>query len=849
MGLGQTFATCCCLCTLLAGGLMGGLIYMGKLDVDDIKDVVEKIKDKFDGDKEWDTFVDNCQQRNGTHYGSTCYTVSNNMTWNMARDECLMKGGNLASIFSDEENEFISSLTNESLFDKVNKIVWIGLSSSIDGDSSNWVDSLGVSYDNFQDSVRSNDTCVALDGQLGSWIELPCTSNLGFVCSYPIAGPPAPPKITIANSRPGSAEVHFEKPMFDGNRPILSYTVYARNGFINFDETLFSKVDGSKRVAVIDGLTPHKKYWFVVVATNEMGDSIPSLPSPTIVIEATVPDPMDNFAVMKGSGKSMCITWDIPTEDSLNPIELFIIDISPKVGPIEYTVDQISLEDSSAFLSVTAPDDMTEYTVQIAAKNRIGTGAYRSTEVMIDSQEPGSCGHSDATVPGAPQIISATAGGTIAKIHFKPPTDNGGTVITSYRVVSNPEGKEKIHDTVSTEKDIIIFVTGLAAPSTYTFEVYAKNSVGEGQPATTTSVTTTVNPPPKPTNVSATSLPGSAKVTWSAPTIPQGDFAVKEYQVMSIPDFFWNTVLSPATEATIPNLKHRTQYEFYVVAINTQDETSEQSDASNKIIPQSTIPGKPQIASTVAGPMKITVKWDAPDDGGADIIGYNIHYFEEGFTDNGGIHKVECIQDVKCEQFTFERLNPRKDYEFQIEAINSQGSSPLSDKSPKRKPYAVVPDRPHTIVLAEHEKGIHLKFKTPFDGGADIINYEAISTPPGYNITLEETELKIKEGEVLPGYSFQVHAINKVGRSAPSVPSESTSVILSKIQNMDGNTQSERLESGIKKKTKSRDLNTYTVEVILGAFLLVALWYTCGVGMVMLNGQVGSQKLWNKSTL
>ena len=88
---------------------------------------------------------------------------------------------------------------------------------------------------------------------------------------------------------------------------------------------------------------------------------------------------------------------------------------------------------------------------------------------------------STACVPGAPTIISASAGNAMASIAFAPPVLNGGSAITGYRVVPN------IGQPV-TGTEIPINVPNLINGNAYTFTVTATNAAGTGQASVASAV-------------------------------------------------------------------------------------------------------------------------------------------------------------------------------------------------------------------------------------------------------------------------------------------------------------------------------------------------------------------------
>jgi outer membrane autotransporter protein len=79
-----------------------------------------------------------------------------------------------------------------------------------------------------------------------------------------------------------------------------------------------------------------------------------------------------------------------------------------------------------------------------------------------------------AIAPGAPTIGTATAGDASASVSFTPPTNDGGTPITSYTVTSSPGG------ITASGAGSPITATGLTNGTAYAFTVTATNSAGSG---------------------------------------------------------------------------------------------------------------------------------------------------------------------------------------------------------------------------------------------------------------------------------------------------------------------------------------------------------------------------------
>ena len=121
------------------------------------------------------------------------------------------------------------------------------------------------------------------------------------------------------------------------------------------------------------------------------------------------------------------------------------------------------------------------------------------------------------TVPGAPTLVSATAGNASVTLTWTPPTSDGGSAITGYNVfVGTASGGES--STPANGSTLVsgnmFTVTGLTNGTPYFFTVKAVNSVGSSSASNEVSATP-VSPAPSVTSVSPTTGPaaGGTSVT------------------------------------------------------------------------------------------------------------------------------------------------------------------------------------------------------------------------------------------------------------------------------------------------------------------------------------------------
>jgi len=72
------------------------------------------------------------------------------MTWHEAREDCLARGGDLASIHTDAENEHVFDLTGGNVH------VWLGLHENVDDETWHWIDGSEMNYTRWHNGEPNN---------------------------------------------------------------------------------------------------------------------------------------------------------------------------------------------------------------------------------------------------------------------------------------------------------------------------------------------------------------------------------------------------------------------------------------------------------------------------------------------------------------------------------------------------------------------------------------------------------------------------------------------------------------------------------------------------------------------
>jgi hypothetical protein len=145
-------------------------------------------------------------------------------------------------------------------------------------------------------------------------------------------------------------------------------------------------------------------------------------------------------------------------------------------NPVTFTIDSTSTNTCSvAGATVTF---LTPGTCTIDA-NQAGIPDYYLAAPQVSQSFTVASAVTTTTVPSAPQSPLAISGNASATVCWTAPTDNGGSPITGYVIVSTPG-----HITATASaKSICATVPGLTNGTSYTFTVAANNTVGAGPPS------------------------------------------------------------------------------------------------------------------------------------------------------------------------------------------------------------------------------------------------------------------------------------------------------------------------------------------------------------------------------
>ncbi|KAK2866800.1 hypothetical protein Q7C36_002856 [Tachysurus vachellii] len=336
-------------------------------------------------------------------------------------------------------------------------------------------------------------------------------------------------------------------------------------------------------------------------------------------------------------------------------------------------------------------------------------------------------------------------------------------------------------------------LTGLTALTTYTIEVAAMTSKGQGQLSSST-ISSGVPPelPGPPTNLAISNI-GPRSVTLQFKPGYDGKTSISRWQVEAQSSIIgenedWVLVHQLTNEPharsmEIPALNPYTFYRFRMRQVNIVG-TSPPSQPSRKI---QTLQAPPDMAPLnvtlrTASETSLWLRWvPLPEweyNGNPESLGYKVQYSRIGHHDKVLTH---IIPDRLEREFTIEDLEEWTEYEVKVRAINGIGAGPWSQPVQGRTRESVPSSGPSNVsAFSTSSSSILVRwFEVPEpDRNGLILGYKVVykekdSDSPLQSWTVEgntthSAELTHLGKYVL--YEIQVLAFTRIGDGLPSSP-------------------------------------------------------------------------------
>jgi hypothetical protein len=340
-----------------------------------------------------------------------------------------------------------------------------------------------------------------------------CSKADGGLPGYPASTAPAPPtNVSATASIGGTATVTWTDPPPTVS-PITNYTVSSIPPCTTCSG--LTVVGATATSATVTGLVPGTAYVFVVSATNALGTSDVSSPSPSVTVPS-VPYAPTLVSAVGNVNDTVTVTWTDPSSVG-SPISQYTITPSPACPGCTGLVVPGATATSTTISGLTVGGS---YSFTVSATNGLGVGpaSMPSNTVVVP------------TSPGPPLAVSGTSfANTQSVVSWSAPASTGGLPITGYAVTSSPGNK-----TCTTAGIPSCTVNGLTNGTAYTFKVTATNAIGTGPASAPSGPATPSTLPGAPVIGTATNGVDSATVSFGAPA-SNGGAPITGYTVTSSP--------------------------------------------------------------------------------------------------------------------------------------------------------------------------------------------------------------------------------------------------------------------------------------------------------------------------
>jgi titin len=374
-------------------------------------------------------------------------------------------------------------------------------------------------------------------------------------------------------------------------------------------------------------------------------------------------------------------------------------------------------------------------------------------------------------VPGAPLSLSRSGNSSASlTISWSAPANAAVSGPLTYSVEAvNAANSNDSAATTTSSTSVQFQVTG---GYTYNISVTATGPRGTG-PAATSQITMPSSAPAAPTGVTATGFNGYATMTWTPGYNGGSAISTHTVQTSSNNGQTWDsgfTTLESTPSAYTPPLASG-EYKFRVASTNAVG-TGAFSAASNAVTV--TNASTPAAIATVTATTSTTsqsaidLSWDAPDNGGATITGYNIY-----LSTDGGMSYSYIANTANTTYEYIEAYRGGQSRSFDVRAVNIAGVAPTASMYGSANLSDSPPSAPTSLTataLADFD--LRVEFTSPaFTGNQSITDYEIGYQRPASAESFTSTfgdldgdyTIYLTSMESGSAYDVRVRAINSAG--------------------------------------------------------------------------------------
>lgn len=549
---------------------------------------------------------------------------------------------------------------------------------------------------------------------------------------------------------------------------------WARNGegINESDKDVTIKVTEDMATLIISNSKRKHTGEYNLSLTNPSGTANGSLNVTILDVPANPEGPLTATNI---NATSIGLSWKAPKDNGGCKVERYIVEKRPK-GSSKWSKVPGVFKDNQAVAKNL--DEGTEYEFRVSALNENGTSEPLECEAAIVAKHP----FDPPGSPVSPECIATTEDSITLK--WERPTKDGGRPISGYVIEKKDPTTSrwmKAHIGEITGQQATI--KGLVQGRPYEFRVAAINEAGKSKWAECDSA---ITPAPEP------SLPRA----FIDPLAHDVHAAVGEpfrvrisYHGHPKPQITWENKGNPVKLDGKRLHVEVGEEDIILICKSAEKEDSGKYTATLSNIKgvdivhfNVYIRGKPGAPS---GPLEVSdvtpesciLHWQNPeDDGGSAVSNYIVEKREKGSNSWSPVSRF--VRGNKC---GVNDLEPNKEYEFRVTAVNENGPGDEhleTDKPIKATHNFSTPDQPSRLRVIDTDKdSVRLSWDKPrSDGGDRIKGYIVEMKPKGSSRWMpvnekspcKGTNYQVENLEKNSEYEFRVRAKNSAGAGEPS---------------------------------------------------------------------------------
>ena len=391
---------------------------------------------------------------------------------------------------------------------------------------------------------------------------------------------PNPPTDLSGTWNPSSIDLLWTAPTQTGATPVAYYLI------TDTGSATVYQTPNSNTNYTVTGTDPVVSYTFTIQTVNE--DEATSAASVSILVGPSNPNPPTDLSGI-WNPSSIDLLWTAPTQTGTAPIAYYLI------------------TDTDNTTIYQTPDSNTNYTIpgtDPATVNQNTDTSVPSASIRVGRP------------PDPPTNLSATPSYGSLTLNWTAPAQAGAGTIANYNIIN----KSTLVSITTPDTTPSYTISGLSGGILYTYVIQTVTDIATSTDSSDVSGIPLSSEPFPPTNLSGIWNPTDVVLSWTAPT--QTGTAPIDYYLIT--NTITSTVIQTPDSTPTYTISHPTTVNYYIYTIQTVNQNSAISEASDPLTIGVDTPEPPSNIVATGGYYVVNLTWSAPSYSGTSDISYYI---------------------------------------------------------------------------------------------------------------------------------------------------------------------------------------------------------------------------------